>query len=84
VRYNGQLRIVLSGGRNIDVLGYGRSLIGTFTGGIRAKRVRDGITAGMARDSGGQLVRPVAAQIWIAWKTALVIWAALTVLALIG
>jgi hypothetical protein len=29
-------------------------------------------------------VRPVAAQIWIAWKTALVIWAALTVLALIG
>jgi hypothetical protein len=77
---DGGLRIRLRGRREFAVYCFGGSVIGMITGGIRAKRARDGIKAVMAASMASQGTdgEPVISSVDLQWKIALVIWGALT------
>jgi Bacterial PH domain len=81
---NGGMRIVLTDRSSIAVFGFGGSLIGAFTGGIRARKARDGIKAVMAQAASHEPAHPVNSALGIQWKIALVIWAALIALSVAG
>lgn len=76
----GGLRIRLRDRRDFPVFCFGGSVIGMITGGIRAKKARDGIKAVMAASMASQATdsEPVTSSIDLQWKIALVMWAALT------
>jgi Bacterial PH domain len=80
VRRDGGLRIQLRDRRNFAVFCFGGSVLGMITGGIRAKKARDGIKAVMAASVAGQGTdgEPVTSSVDLPWKIALVIWGALT------
>jgi hypothetical protein len=81
---NGGMRIVLTDHSSIAVSGFGGSLIGAFTGGIRARKARDGIKTVMAQAPGHEPARPVTSTLGIQWKIALAIWAVLIALSMAG
>jgi hypothetical protein len=73
----GGLQIVLRDGRKFAVFGFGGSVIGMITGGIRARKARDGIKAVMtAADGSESSDNPVTSSSGVQWKMMLVIWAA--------
>ncbi len=84
VRANGEMQIVLTDYRTVPVFGFGGSLIGTFTGGVQAKKARDGIKAVMAQGTIHEPARPVSSTLDIQWKIALAIWVAVTALSVVG
>lgn len=73
----GGLLIVLADRSSIPVAGFGGSLIGAFTGGIRARKARDGIKEVMAQATRCEPARPVTSAVGIHWRIVLLIWAAL-------
>jgi hypothetical protein len=64
---------------------FGGSLIGMITGGVRAKKARDGIRAARAHaTSQGPDSQPVTSSFDIQWKVALAILAATAALSVVG
>jgi hypothetical protein len=78
------MRIVLADNSAIAVFGFGGSLLGAFTGGIRATKARDGVMAAMPQSASHEPARSVTSARCIQWKIALVIWVALIGLSVAG
>lgn len=83
---DGGLRIGLSDRRSFAVFCFGGSILGMITGGVRAKKARDGIKAVMAASMASQGIdgAPVASSLDLQWKIVLVIWGALTAASVSG
>lgn len=82
---DGGLRLLLRDRTSFPVFGFGGSLVGMMTGGIHAKKVRDGITAIMAATTQTETEHePVTYANDLQWKVTAAIWLALTVLACCG
>ena len=73
---DGGLRLTLSDGSSERVAGFGGSLIGTFTGGIRARKVRDGVTQVMAASDASSGPAPITSSVCVHWKITLGFFAA--------
>jgi hypothetical protein len=81
----GALTISAASGRDIPAFGFGGSLIGAFTGGIRAKRARDGILAAKRAAMPPQQDKiPNAPRITVCWPWAAATGLALELAALVG
>jgi hypothetical protein len=66
------------------VVAFGGSLIGAFTGGIQARKARDGIKVIMAHGTSHEPPHPVTSKTDIEWKIALMFWVVLIALSLVG
>ena len=77
---DGGLRIRLRDRRSFAVFCFGGSVLGMITGGIRAKKARDGIKAVMtaAAASQGTDGEPVTSSLDLQWKITLAMWGPLT------
>lgn len=80
----GGMQIVLRDDKTVDVFGFGNSVIGWVTHGIRARKARDGIKAAMAGASNHEPDSPVTSSLDVQWKATLALWAAFTVLSFVG
>jgi len=81
---DGGMRIMLANHSGIAVFGFGGSVIGSITGGIRAKKARDAIKAIMAQAASDNPGRPVTSGLGVKWKILLVIWIVLVTLSIAG
>jgi Bacterial PH domain len=77
---DGGLRIQLRDRRSFAVFCFGGSVLGMITGGLRAKKARDGIKAVMTASTANQGTdgEPVTSSLYLQWKIALAMWGALT------
>jgi Bacterial PH domain len=77
---DGGLRIRLRDRRSFAVFCFGGSILGMITGGIRAKKARDGIKAVMTASMAGQGTdgEPVTSSLDLQWKITLAMWGPLT------
>lgn len=80
----GALEISLVTGTDVWVFGFGGSLIGLFTGGIHAKRARDGILASRPTTSADALPTAVTPRVTLYWRWILGTLFALELAALVG
>src|SRR5262249_54321503 len=81
----GALVISLVSGAEVSVFGFGGSLIGVFTGGVHAKRARDGILAARpARSAAGSARTAVTSPIALSWPWIFGTLFALELAALVG
>lgn len=81
----GGLRLTLKDCTSFPVFGFGGSLIGMMTGGIRAKKARDGIRATLAATTQTETDHePITSAPDLQWKVTVAIWLALTMLACSG
>lgn len=81
---DGGLRLVLADGSAIAVACFGGSLLGAATGGIQAKKARDGILEIAAQAAPDEPPPPASSASAFEWKIALGLWASLLAMALIG
>jgi hypothetical protein len=84
VQRDGGMVILLRDRSTFAVFGFGGSLIGLITRGIRATRARDGIKAAMAQVTSHEPASPVTSSLDIQWKIVLAIWAAAAALSVAG
>ena len=84
VEEDGQMRTLLQGGGSFAVVCFQGSNLGRITGGIHAKRARDGIKAAMAEAAVQDPPRSVSSSVEIHWVTMLGILTGAEVLAVVG
>jgi hypothetical protein len=65
---DGGLRLTLLDGTRERVAGFGGSLIGTMTGGVRARKARDGITEVMRAADAQAGPAPITSSVQVHWK----------------
>lgn len=81
---DGGMRIILRDGSTFAVFCFGGSVAGLITGGIHARKARDGIKAAMPPADSSEPASPALSSLDLEWKITLTIFAALTPLAVIG
>lgn len=80
----GGLRVALADGNAIAVACFGDSLIGAVTGGIQAKKARDGILEIVAQSPPDAPSSPASSTSAFEWKIVLGLWTFLLAIAVIG
>lgn len=81
---DGGMRVMLADHTGISVFAFGGSVIGSMTGGIRAKKARDAIKAIMAQAASDAPGRPVTSGLSVQWEILLVTWVLLVTLSIAG
>lgn len=84
VARDGGMRVALADGTAISVMCFGGSLIGVFTGGVQAKKARDGILEIVAQAAPDEPSPRASSTLAFEWKITLGLWAFLILIAVLG